>query len=66
MMSTSSNQTSSLLLFLYDDLQISSTELDDKINLLFTSIEKINPKSKRRRKNKKTIIFVFFIKEVNF
>ena len=66
MMSTSSNQTSSLLLFLYDDLQISSTELDDKINLLFTSIEKINPKSKRRRKNKKTIIFVFFSKEVNF
>ena len=60
MMSTSSNQTSSLLLFLYDDLQISSTELDDKINLLFTSIEKINPKSKRRRKNKKTIIFFIF------
>ena len=60
MMSTSSNQTSSLLLFLYDDLQISSTELDDKINLLFTSIEKINPKSKRKLKNKKTIIFFIF------
>ena len=64
MMSTSSNQTSSLLLFLYDDLQISSTELDDKINLLFTSIEKFNPKEDE--KTKKPSFFLFFSKEVNF
>ena len=61
MMSTSSNQTSSLLLFLYDDLQISSTELDDKINLLFTSIEKFNPKEDE--KTKKPSFFLFFSKE---
>ena len=59
----STKEECSLLLFLYDDMQISSEECYNRITSLFTSIESHNPKEDSN--SKKSQFLLFYSKEDN-
>ena len=59
----STKEECSLLLFLYDDMLISSEECNNRITCLFTSIESYNPKEDSN--NKKSHFLLYYSKDEN-